>query len=74
MRFSSVAWQDGKFEGTASILLFDSKVARDAYQKHSSIRVEQIDYKRKNQLLREGRLQRLVLWDAAKPSEFNIVQ
>jgi hypothetical protein len=70
MRFASVTWVDGDFNRTASVLSFDSKKARDAYSKQSSIRVQKIDSKRKKQLLNEGRPHRLVLWDVKDPSLF----
>lgn len=71
-RFYSVTWQDGNFNGTASILAFDSKAARDAFPAQCSQRVEQIDAKRKNELLKDGHLIRLALWDQSKPAEFKI--
>jgi hypothetical protein len=74
MRFSSVTWQDGNFDRTASVLSFDSKAARDAYPKQSALRVEAIDSKRKKQLLAEGRPHRLVLWDSKKPHDFTVAQ
>lgn len=69
--FHAVTWQDGNFDSTASVLSFASKAARAAYtQLPCSQRVEDIDSKRKAALLRDGRLQRLALWDASKPAEF----
>ena len=70
MRFYSTTWQDGNFDRTASVLAFDSKAARSAYPIVCAQRVDSIDYKRKEQLLREGRLIRLLLWDKSKPTKF----
>jgi hypothetical protein len=67
--FYSVTWQDGNFEQTASVLSFYSKAARAAYPAQ---RVEAIDSKKKAALQRDGRLARLVRWDAENPSVFHI--
>ena len=71
-RFYSVTWEDGKFDRTASVLSFDSRAARAAFPAQSTQRVKSIDSKEKAELLRDGRLVRLALWDASKPTEFNI--
>ena len=71
--FHAVTWQDGNFERTASVLSFQSKAARAAYPAQSVQRVEFIDSKKKAALLRDGRYQRLVLWDAADPITFKIL-
>lgn len=66
--YHSVTWQEGNFERTACVLSFTSKAARAAYR--SDQRVQQIDSKFKAKLLREGRAQVLLLWDAAEPTKF----
>lgn len=69
-RFYSVVWQDGSFDLTASVLAFDSKKARAAYPLQSTLRVEDINSKKKAAMVREGRLVRLALWDASEPTQF----
>lgn len=56
----AVTWQEGSFERTASILSFYTRAARDAFRKQCPQRFEPITYKRKQELLREGRYQRLM--------------
>ena len=71
-RFHAVTWQDGNFERTASVLSFDSKAARAAYPAQCAQRVENIDIKRKEALLKEGRAHWLALWDASEPTNFKV--
>lgn len=71
-RFHSVTWQNGNFGSTASILSFNSKKARAAFNAQAIQRVEPIDSKKKAKLLRAGCAQRLVLWDEADPHNFRI--
>lgn len=71
-RFYSVTWQDGNFDRTASVLAFDSKAARSAYD--SEMRVESINSKQKAAYVRDGRIVRLALWDATQPNIFKFVQ
>ncbi len=70
--FHAVTWQDGSFERTASVLSFSSKAARAAYPAQCAQRVEPIDHKRMTELVKNGRLQRLALWDASEPTKFVI--
>lgn len=72
MRFHAVTWSEGDFDRTASVLSFDSKAARDAFRPQCKQRFEPIDSKKKAALLRDGRLQRIALWDASEPTRFNI--
>jgi hypothetical protein len=73
-RFHAMTWVDGDFERTASVLSFNSKAARAAYPAQSAQRVENIDARRKDRLLREGRSHRLMLWDASEPTRFVATQ
>jgi len=70
--FYSMTWQDDSFDNSVSVLAFNLKAARAAYPAQSAIRVEPINAKRKNELLAEGRLIHLALWDASNPTEFKI--
>jgi len=70
-RFHAVTWQEGSFDRTASVLSFDSKAAREAYRINCPQRYEFINYTRKQALLRDGRMQRLVLWAGVNnPNKF----
>jgi hypothetical protein len=69
-RFHAVTWEDGNFGRTAVVLSFRNKAARAAYPAQSPQRVENIDYARKETLLREGRMHKLLLWDASDPAKF----
>lgn len=70
--FYSMTWQESFFDNSVSILAFNTKAARTAYQAQSNLRVEPITYKHKNKMLAEGRSIRLVLWDASNPINFKI--
>lgn len=70
MRFHSITWQEGNFDRTASIVSFDSRAAREAFPAQCAQRVEAITHKQLQQHLRDGRSQRLMLWDAAEPTKF----
>jgi hypothetical protein len=68
--FHAVTWQEGNFENSASVLSFNSKAARAAFPAQCSQRFEEISFNKKVNLISEGRMQRLMLWDANKPTEF----
>ena len=70
MRYHSITWQDGNFDSTASILSFNSRAARAAYPAQCAQRVEPITHKQLRSYQREGRLQRLMLWNASEPTKF----
>jgi hypothetical protein len=72
-RFHAVTWQDGNFERTASIISFGSRAARAAFPAQCAQRVEAITHRQLQQYLREGRPQRIAHWDAAKPTQFQVV-
>lgn len=69
-RYHSVTWQDGNFDSTAVVISFNTLAARAAYPAQCRQRVESIDYARKEQLVREGRMHQLLLWDASAPTKF----
>lgn len=71
-RFHAVTWQDGNFDRTASVLSFTSKKARAAFSAQCSQRFDPISSKKKAALLKEGRVQRLALWDKTEPTKFAI--
>jgi hypothetical protein len=68
--FHAVTWQEGDFERSASVLSFASERARAAYPAQCSLRFMPISFDQKEKYLRDGRLQRLVLWDPAEPLKF----
>jgi hypothetical protein len=73
-RYHSVTWQDENFAFTAAVLSFNSKAARAAYPAQCAQRVEEIDCKRKNLLLKTGCAHALMLWDEKDPATFVTVQ
>jgi hypothetical protein len=70
MRYHSITWQDGNFDSTASVLSFTSQSARAAFPAQCAQRVEAITHKQLRQYLRDGRSQRLMLWDKSEPTRF----
>lgn len=70
--FHAVTWQEGDFERSVSVLSFTSRKARAAYPAQCKLRFVPISFDRKEAHLKEGRLQRLVLWDPSEPLKFVI--
>ena len=72
MRYHSITWREGDFDRTASILTFNSRSARAAYPMQCEQRVESITHKQLLQYQRDGRMQRLMLWDKNDPLRFTL--